>query len=194
MPWFTDAEDGRRNYRHGKDEERSFTRCRGFWLTATREVACALLRRAVGSNVVVETDAQVEVRAFELRRKRLERTRGANRGSCGGIERLFARGPINAEAVGGKTSIFIDAERNCDDSLVPQVKGFRHHRDPILLQLGEQPIDVTLEIHSLSGSKNRDADCPPARRLLRGLHGHRRFRRHQKLYSLKCRCRRRGHA
>ena len=115
----------------------------GFWLAGACQAP--LLRRAVGSNVVVEADAQVEVRAFELRRKRLERARGANRGSRGGIERLFARRPINAEAFGGKTSIVIDAERNRDDSLVPQVKRFRHHRDPILLQLREQPIDVTLE-------------------------------------------------
>ena len=113
-----------------------------FWLAGAFG---ALLRRAVGSNVVVEADAQIEVRAFELRRKRLEGAGGANRGSRGGIQRLFARRPINAEAFGGKTSIVIDAERNRDDSLISQIKGFRHHRNPILFQLREQPVDVTLE-------------------------------------------------
>src|SRR5271170_7148082 len=122
------------------------------------EVRRWLLRRPVTDrNVVVKPDAQIEVGAFELRRKRLEGTGGANRGSRGGIERLFARRPINAEALSGKTSIAIDAERNCDDSLVSQVKRFRHHGDPVLLQLGEQPVDVALKIHAFRRSEDRNA-------------------------------------
>src|SRR5580658_7819470 len=64
----------------------------------------ALLRGLTNRNVVVEADAQIEVWTFKCRRKGLERASGADRGGRGHIERLFARRPINAEALTGETA------------------------------------------------------------------------------------------
>src|SRR5271170_3796324 len=155
--WFTDAKNDERSSRWEKGEERSFARFRGLRMTAKHETSRrGLLRCAVGANVVVEADAQIDERTFEPRRKRLEGAGGADRGSGRGVQRLFAGSTIQTEAFAGKTAIAIDAERNGHDAFVTQVKRFRHHGDPVLFQLGEKPIDITIKIHALGGSENRD--------------------------------------
>src|SRR6202044_3155087 len=71
----------------------------------------ALLRAGRGwLDVVVEAEAQFDVGPLELRRQRLERTRRANRGCGGRIERRFSRCALHDEAVGRETSVRIDAE------------------------------------------------------------------------------------
>src|ERR1700733_2383985 len=140
-----------------KDEERSFIRSRGFRMWARFELRRALLRRLTDRNVGVKADAQIEVWTFKCRRKRLERTGSADCRGRGHIERFFARRPINAEALAGETAIAVDAEGNRDDTFVTQVKRFRHHRDPVLFQLGEQPVDVALKIHAVGRCENRDS-------------------------------------
>src|ERR1700683_3777487 len=115
---------------------------------------CALLRRVSNRNIVVKPDAQIDELPFELRR---ERAGGANCGSRRGVERLLAGSPIQAEAFGGKTAIAIDAERNRHNPLVTQIEGLRHHCHPILLQLREEAVDVTLKIHALGRSEDRNA-------------------------------------
>src|SRR5580698_32156 len=128
------------------------------WTTAKHETSRrALLRRLANRNVVIKADAQIEVRAFELRRKRLEGAGSADGRGCGHVQGLFARRPINAQALTRKAAVAIDAERYRHDSLVTQIKRFRHHRDPVLFQLGKQPVDVALKIHALGGRQNRDA-------------------------------------
>src|SRR5580658_7067905 len=116
-----------------------------------------LPRRVTNRNVVIKPDAQIDELPLELRRQRLERARRANRGRRRGIERLFAGSPIQAEALRGKTAVAINPKRNRNNPLVAQIKRFRHHRDPILFQLRKQPVDITLKIHALGGSENRDA-------------------------------------
>src|SRR5580704_5495040 len=117
----------------------------------------ALLRGAVRSNVVVKPNAQIDERTFELRGKGLEWAGGANRGSRRRVEWLLPGSSIQAEALRGKTAVTINAKRNRHNSFVAQIKRFRHHRDPVLFQLREQPVNVTLKIHTLSRSENRDA-------------------------------------
>src|ERR1700677_5392579 len=117
----------------------------------------SLRGRVSKRNIVVKPDAQIDELPFELRRQRLERAGGANCGSRRGVERLLAGGPIQAEAFGGKTAIPIDAERNRHNPLVTQIEGLRHHCLPILLQLREEPVDVTLKIHALGRSEDHNA-------------------------------------
>src|ERR1700678_492850 len=117
----------------------------------------ALLRRVSNRNIVVKPDAQIDELPFELWRQRLERAGGAKCGSRRGVGRLLAGSPIQAEAFGGKTAIPIDAEKNRHNPLVTQIEGLRHHCHPILLQLREEPVDVTLKIHALGRSEDRNA-------------------------------------
>ena len=136
------------------------------------------LLRVIDGSIVKENETQLDVRAFELRRERVERIRGANRGDGGGIQRIFAGSSVQAKASPGKLPSRLMRKVIGDDSFVSHVSRFGHHGVPILFYLGEQTIDVTIEIHALRGREDCDAHCRLALpRPCRHVHRRRHLRR-----------------
>src|ERR1700729_3397573 len=105
-------------------------------------------------NIVEVGETQLDVRSFERRWQGFEWIRGADGRERGGIERIFSRGALEIQILGGKAAVAIDAEGDGNDSLIAEIDGFGHDGVPILFHFGDEPIDVAIEIDALGGRQN----------------------------------------